>query len=506
MAIASENTDSVESLRMLLEAVSDSVWEYDVGTGIIRFTRGWAKMLGYPDDRLVMELRHYVSLIHQDDYPVMKKAINDCISGITRLYSTEYRIKNSDGEWKWILTRGIVVSPHGEESVRMIGTQLDITPKVMLEDDLLLTKKIIGRNIIEHAGEIMERIESEEKIKKAGRIKQKMLDELSQIINASPSGICVIGPEKKIIQMNSSFKKIFNIENDSNDFFLNMDNKSDISAIISEVSEKISAGAERMEFEKKINIRTGSSIDCFVTALPFFDTDARAAGAVFHFLDISEMRGLEREMMNLVQTERGKFGEDLHDGLGQELAGISYMIEALYKKMKMKGYPESEDVAKISGIIDLSKARTQSIARGLCPVVMEKGGLAEALEDLSTSAADMFGVVSSFTNTGNVEIEDLNVMTNLFYIAKEAVNNSLKHGSPKSVNIFLSSDTDSIVLKIVDDGIGMTPGAMSSGMGLRIMKHRARMLGGDFKAAAVPGGGTCISVKISHLVSFQEPD
>jgi signal transduction histidine kinase len=91
-----------------------------------------------------------------------------------------------------------------------------------------------------------------------------------------------------------------------------------------------------------------------------------------------------------------------------------------------------------------------------------------------------------------VRIHDNTVATHLFHIAQEAVQNATKHGRAKLVTIELSSDEENIALRVEDDGAGMPDKLPATGMGLRIMSHRAQMIGGSLELKRHPGGGTVV--------------
>jgi len=78
-------------------------------------------------------------------------------------------------------------------------------------------------------------------------------------------------------------------------------------------------------------------------------------------------------------------------------------------------------------------------------------------------------------------LADINVATQLYRIAQEAVTNAVRHGKARHVSICLDSADDEIVLTITDDGTGLPENARAgNGMGLRIMAYRAGMIGATF--------------------------
>ena len=102
-----------------------------------------------------------------------------------------------------------------------------------------------------------------------------------------------------------------------------------------------------------------------------------------------------------------------------------------------------------------------------------------ALEDLASRVTDLFKTSCRFECPRPVLIEDNTVATHLYRIAQEATTNAIKHGQAQRIEIRLSSAPEQITLTVSDDGVGFKAGARHpKGMGLRIMNHRASMIGG----------------------------
>jgi len=88
--------------------------------------------------------------------------------------------------------------------------------------------------------------------------------------------------------------------------------------------------------------------------------------------------------------------------------------------------------------------------------------------------------------------------THLFRIAQEAVNNALKHGRPTAISISLIAASGQLTLTIEDDGCGISAGSAGTlaGMGLHIMRYRARAIGGSLSVDPQPKGGTSVSCRL----------
>ncbi len=209
--------------------------------------------------------------------------------------------------------------------------------------------------------------------------------------------------------------------------------------------------------------------------------------------DITERRRLERELLEISNREQRRIGHDLHDGVCQQLVGISYLTETLADRLQEKGAGESAEAERISDLIKTALSQTRGVARGLFPVRLEDNGLASSLEELAANAATLFQVPCTFTCDEPPETVDNGIALHLYYIAQEAVANAAKHGQANHVHLGLEPLKDRYALTIQDDGIGFSVGAGGhTGMGLRIMHYRARVIGATLEVKSRPGAGTTV--------------
>ena len=206
-----------------------------------------------------------------------------------------------------------------------------------------------------------------------------------------------------------------------------------------------------------------------------------------------ERRRLEQEVIRISEIERERIGQDLHDDLGQQLAGLWFFSSSLEKNLRAASSPEADRAKRIAGQLDKALALTRSLARGLQPVMPESGGLMAALRELTTRSAEMYKVRCRLSCRRPVHVHDPTIATHLYRIAQEAVTNAAKHGHAKHITIMLSSTAESLQLTVSDDGIGVTePASRHSGMGMRTMRYRAEALGGTLVFHKRPSGGTSV--------------
>ena len=157
-------------------------------------------------------------------------------------------------------------------------------------------------------------------------------------------------------------------------------------------------------------------------------------------IDITERKHLEKTILEISAREQRRIGQDLHDGLGQHLTGIAFMSKVQEQKLMEQGLPEAGDAAKIVKLVNEAIHKTRELARGLLPVVSDAQGLMSALQQWAGEVEDLFAVSCRFQCLAPVLIHDDTVATHLYYIAREAVNNAIKHGRPSGFMIRLAAD------------------------------------------------------------------
>lgn len=116
--------------KYALEGAGDGVWDMNVDTGQMMYSRRWKEMLGYSDAEIQNSLSEWERLLHPEDKQQALNAAREYLAGTQRFYSSEFRMRCKDGSWKWIHARGASVSRKPDGSVlRAIGTHTDITAR-----------------------------------------------------------------------------------------------------------------------------------------------------------------------------------------------------------------------------------------------------------------------------------------------------------------------------------------------------------------------------------------
>jgi PAS domain S-box-containing protein len=210
--------------------------------------------------------------------------------------------------------------------------------------------------------------------------------------------------------------------------------------------------------------------------------------------DITDRKRLEQEVLEIAASEQRRFGQELHDGMGQELAGLGMLADNLADVLRESWPHEAQRARRIAQGLQHALGEVRALARGLIPVEVDAEGLMAALTELTTSISALHGIRCVFDCHEPVPVDDVYTATQLFRIAQEAITNAFKHGQARTIRVSLEAKALYITLKIADDGIGLSvTEARKEGMGLRIMRYRAGQIGASLSVYPGPNRGTVVT-------------
>ena len=209
---------------------------------------------------------------------------------------------------------------------------------------------------------------------------------------------------------------------------------------------------------------------------------------------MTERQRLEEEILAISEREQRRLGHELHDGLCQHLTATAMAGQVLGERLSAQGLPEAADAAQVVRLVEEGIDLAHNLARGLYPVEMEAEGLMAAFRDLAANVSRTAKVECVFDCQSPVLVHDNAAAGQLYRIAQEAVRNALRHGKPKRIEINLSEQHAQVTLGIEDDGGGLPEGGpRGGGLGIRIMAHRAALIGGRFAIEPAATGGTLVT-------------
>jgi len=240
---------------------------------------------------------------------------------------------------------------------------------------------------------------------------------------------------------------------------------------------------------------TGEEIWLSATGRPLI-VDKKCEGGVMVFSDVTSRKLMEKQIAEISEREQLRMGHDLHDGVCQQLVSTAFAANLLRERLQEKDMPEARTAEQIVDLLNNAISDSRSLARGLYPVKLDLDGLGSALEELAENTRNISGICCRFQCEQPVLIHDSVAGTNLYRIAQEAVNNAVKHSNAKNISIELDAVEEEVMLTVSDDGMGFSPskinGNQVKGMGLHIMRYRARLIGASLEIRPGHNGGTTV--------------
>ena len=369
----------------------------------------------------------------------------------------EFKIKRKDGSFVHILMT-IAMIPGTDRS---IGSMMDITKRFNAEMALR---------------------DSEERFRR--------------LVESMNEGLCIQNERGIITYVNDSFCKILKLPREQligrpmKQFISQWDFKNWM--------QKLRSKDATEPYELTLKGGDGSSIYTLISPRAMNDSQGSFIGGFAVITDITERKQLEKEILDVSEQERQKISHELHDDLGQQLIGIEFMTKVLKNKLKRTSPNDTRYASEINQLVKESIKKTRRLARGLSPVYLVSHGLESSLEEIADSTSNIFGILCTFNCPRHVSIKDNSVATHLFYITKESIHNAIEHGKSTKISIDLLNNDDIVSLSIRDNGVGIQDMSKSfSGIGLRIMNYRARMIGASLQVESEPGGGTVVTCSFS---------
>jgi signal transduction histidine kinase len=212
--------------------------------------------------------------------------------------------------------------------------------------------------------------------------------------------------------------------------------------------------------------------------------------------EMEERRRLEREIAGIGDDDRRRLGQEVHDGVCQELTGALLRCQALDRRVQQGGAANHSDLATLTRLLEEALNDAHAVARGLWPLDPDPGALAPALRSLVRRMAAQTGVSCEFRPFGDVRVCRPEVAQHLYRIAQEALSNAARHAQASHIMLDLVGCDDRLLLRVEDDGVGMPDDGARPGMGLRTMSYRARIMDGELTVERLGERGTRVACNV----------
>jgi PAS domain S-box-containing protein len=473
--------------RLMTEAIPMMAWHCAPNGALIEANARWYTYTGQTPAQA--RGNGWMKALHPDDVKrVAKKAKDDVTEG--EIYQTEYRIRRlSDGKYYWHLARALPARDNAGRIIAWFGAAADIHAQKSLEEALAC-------RIQEHTAALRE---SEARLKR--------------ILDGSNDGYWEWDVAANIVFMSKRLSKMLGVAH-RNGFTTRQVMRSTIHPedelrTVATVERVIRAGADtdHYELEQRHIHHNGRVVWVHVRAtVNARDAAGRALRVSGLVTDITERKRLENQVLKAQEREQERIAHDLHDGLAQVLAAVSYRSDSLAESLAVQKSPEARQAAAIAQHLREAVQQTRHLATSLHPVHAEPDGLRYALENLESFVKDCFKIDCRFSCPTPVRVNDQHVATHLYRIAQEAIQNATKHGRTSCIWIALRQNSHSLSLSVRDNGVGFPARVPKRNcLGLGSMQYRARHIGGTLSIRSLKGRGVTVTCRVPLTAGSRDP-
>jgi PAS domain S-box-containing protein len=447
---------SEERYRRLFETISDAAFVFDAGSRqMVEVNEAALRLYGYTREE-------FLQLTHRDitAEPADSEAtIQLALAGVAPRIPLRYH-KKKDGRTFPVEIAASTFALNGRPMV--CGIIRDITLRRQAEEALR-------------------------------RREQELVDFFAE----APLGLLWVGPEGRILRVNQAELELVG-RTGKEVFERHVSELHGDASAAADVLGRLAKGQTVQHYRTRLRHKDGTHKEVLIDANGLWDK-GRLVHSRWFMRDITWRVELEREILCISEREQRRLGQDLHDDLCQQLAGIEFLSQRLASDLATRSAPRASQAKEITQMVQRAMTQTRELARGLSPVRLEAEGLAEALRELAAGTRKVFGCDCRFGCDRPVRVPDHTVAIHLYRIAQEAVSNALKHGRARRIELNLSAQGRSVILAVNDNGVGIARKLpRQKGMGLRIMRYRAEVIGGALRVQRDARGGTSVVCAVAE--------
>jgi PAS domain S-box-containing protein len=517
-----ELSESRERYALAVAGTADGIWDWNIVTNEDYLSPRWKELLGYEDHELPNRTESFFGLLHSDDMDRVQSAVRAHLER-REPYSIELRLRRKDGSYGWFLSRGRALWDQNGKAVRMVGAITDIAERK--ETESALADRARQQAGVASLGQrALAGTELQLLFEQAVRMVATTFDvEYCKVLELLPDGsrlklVAGVGWKEELV----GHATVSGGQDSQAGYTLLRKELITVEDLRTERRFNGRSLLREHGVVSGISVIIGS-ISCPFGILGAYSThrrlfsqdDAHFFQAVANVLaEAIQRRGAEEELQRSYhrlqmlgreiqwaeEKERSRLSRELHDEFGQLLSALRLSLARVREELAKR--PRTVESVLSKNVIAASKAAEhlfvslRELMRGLRPAVLDEFGLVVALESMAEDIREATGLECRLlTEPKNVDaLIGQELQGALFRIAQELVTNVVRHAKATRADVTLRHADGKIALTVQDNGRGGRLTITKGKYGLRGIRERTELLGGEVEIRSERRRGTTVNV------------
>lgn len=421
-------------------------WEWTPQTDRLTWLNDWPRRVGIPPCAGDAHVPQLYSVMDPDHVGRIATAWHEHASGRRDRYEVEYRVRASDGQWRWLAMRArIVERGSAGEPLRMLGAAFDIDERRRLESQLAET----------HA-------------------------RFAAAVALIPAWILLVDPDSKITYSSRGDHGLAADQlcgrrvEDVNGLRM-------LEAFPEHCGRALATGAN---LEYRCATRDGRDME---VRFALVRSGPGVSGVAVSITDVTQRAARERSVLRAEAEARHRLSERLHEDLSQTLAGIAYSVSSIRRAARAEDSSMAASLDRVLESLSAAVATTRALARRATPFPDGSRGLAMALEALGPGL-DPPAAVRCWLDPALGPAIDGVMAEHVFALAQASIMQAVRTRRARNVRVVIERRTDEACLAVSDDG-SVEVHAPDDGAEIHAIRDRVEQLRARIVVSRTAAGG-----------------
>jgi PAS domain S-box-containing protein len=497
--------ESEERFRTMADGLPLIVWVHDAEGRQQFVNRTFLEFFGVTAEE--MKEGRWQLFMHPDDRKAYAKRFSACVRDRLPFYA-QVRVRQADGEWRWIESWGRPrFSPLGE-FLGYVGTSADITERKQTEQALQESELFYRQTLESIPGMVFTTrsngycdYQNQEWVNYTGVPMNEHLGEGWNKLLHPEDQPRALAAWRSAVEGKASYDLEYRVRR--------YDGVYQWFRVIGRPIYDDEGKIIRW-FGVLMNIEERKQVEKALRQLNATLEQRVAEGTAMAEARAKQLQSLAVELIEAEERERGQFAHLLHDDLQQMLAAANMQLQLVADKL-----PNEPAVKAMGHILVETIAKARRLSHELSPPILHHSGLAAALQWLSDRMSEQFELTVEIKANVEPLIEHIPLKTFLFRAVQELLFNIVKHAGVKKARIVLSGSDTTLSIYVRDQGQGFNPAILNdsikkTGFGLITIRERAGYIGGSLIIDSIPGKGSSFTLTVPFSImkdneSLQQP-